>query len=366
MKLARRIIFHLLQFWLHVGYRLYFRRVILIDHRKVPKERPIILAPNHQNSFFDAMMSAIFVPQRFTFLARADVFRHRWFRKVMYLVSCLPAYRTTDGFAKVRNNEGTFQQCQRLLDDDESLLIFPEGNQDFGYQLRPLKKGLARIALEYTQRTGEDVPVVPVGLHFENYRAFDSRLIVAFGDPLPALNFVQTYKENPSLGLKRLTEELAAELNGLVISNGDPAQKDDVNRYLFSVADFVDTYDWRRAVAAVNDGSFRNDVVAMKPPVKNWLHWLGTPVAVAGFLLFILPFLVMRWLTKIISPDEYFLPSVEFVLFLTIFPWYIFFLSVAAGIFTENVLAGLICFFLAPLIGKYFLLWRRNVTPDKA
>lgn len=361
MRLARRIIFHILQFWLHVGYRLYFRRVILIDHRKVPEERPVILAPNHQNSFFDAMMSAIFVPQRFTFLARADVFRHRWFRKVMYLVSCLPAYRTTDGFAKVRNNESTFQQCQRLLDEDESLLIFPEGNQDYGYELRPLKKGLARIALEYTHRTGDNVPVIPVGLHFEEYHAFDSRLVVSYGDPLPSLNFVQTYAENPSLGLRRFTEELHHELDGLVISNNDPEQKEAINRYLFSVSEYQDTNDWQKAVAAVNDGSYRNDEVALRPPKKQPLHWLGTPVAILGLALFILPFLLMRVLTKLISPDEYFAPSVEFVLFLIIFPWYILLLSVAFGVWTNSFILAILFFFVAPLIGKYFLMWRRKV-----
>lgn len=360
MKLARRIIFHLLQFWLHVGYRLYFRQVILIDHRKVPDDRPVILAPNHQNSFFDAMMSAIFVPQRFTFLARADVFRHRWFRKVMYLVSCLPAYRTTDGFAKVRNNESTFQQCQQLLDDDESILIFPEGNQDFGYRLRPLKKGLARIALEYSNRTGENVPVVPVGLHFENYRAFDSRLVVAFGNTLPSLNFLQTFKENPSLGLKRFTDELAAELNDLVISNDDPEEKEKINRYLFSV-DYQSTRDWKNAVAAVNSRSYLNDQIALKPPVKSYLHWLGTPVALAGLVIFVLPYLLLRWLARIISPDEFFAPSVEFVIFLTIFPWYIAVCAIIVCICSGSIAAAVLFFLFAPVCGKYFLMWRRKL-----
>lgn len=360
MRLARRIIFYLLQFWLHVGYRLYFRRVVLLGHKKVPNQKPIILAPNHQNSFFDAMMTAIFVPQRFTFLARADVFRHRWFRKVMYLVSCLPAYRTTDGFAKVRNNEGTFEQCQRLLEDDESILIFPEGNQEFGYRLRPLKKGLARIALDYTQRTGEDVPVVPVGIHFEDYRSLDKRLVIAFGNPLSSLNFANTFEESASVGLRRFTEELRKELDTICVSNDDPDQKDDINRYLFS-ADYNDTSDWRDMVKNVNDGSYRNDKLALAPHQKQRLHWLGTPFAFVGLVIFILPYALLQWLTNLISPDKYFAPSVEFVLFLTIFPWYIFFLSVAVSIWTASFWAGVMFFVAAPLAGKYFMAWRRNV-----
>lgn len=361
MREARRIIFYLLQFWLHVGYRLYFRRVILIDRHKVPDERPVILAPNHQNSFFDAMMSAIFVPQRFTFLARADVFRHKWFRKIMYLVSCLPAYRSKDGFSKVRDNEATFEQCQQLLDSDESILIFPEGNQEFGYRLRPLKKGLARIALEYTRRTGENIPVIPVGMHFEDYRAFDKRLVVAFGSPVYSLNFLKTFEENPSLGLRRFTEELRSEMDGLCVSNDDPDQKDKINRYIFSEDSYPNAEDWRKRVTAINDGVYLNDQLAIRPERKNYWHLLGTPVALAAFLIFIIPYLLLRWVTNLLSPDIYFAPSVEFVLFLTIFPWYIFFLSVAAGIISGSFLAGLLFFAAAPLAGKYFLAWRRGV-----
>lgn len=360
MRTARRIIFYLLQFWLHIGYRLYFRRVVLLGHKKVPDQKPIILAPNHQNSFFDAMMTAIFVPQRFTFLARADVFRHRWFRKIMYLVSCLPAYRTKDGFASVRNNEGTFEQCQRLLDSDESILIFPEGNQEFGYMLRPLKKGLARIALDYTHRTGEDVPVVPVGIHFEDYRAFDKRIVVAFGNPLSTLNFKKTFEENPSMGLRRFTEELRSEMDPLCISNDDPAQKDAINEYIFSL-EYSDIKGWRDMVDTVNSGKYRADENVLKLPKKQPLHWLGTPLALVGFGLFVLPFVLLRWLTNLISPDKYFAPSVEFVLFLTIFPWYIFFLSFAVSIWTASFWAGVVFFVAAPLAGKYFLAWRRNV-----
>lgn len=361
MQLARRIVFYILQFWLHIGYRFYFRRVILVGHKKVPRQHPIILAPNHQNSFFDAMMTAIFVPQRFTFLARADVFGHRWLRKLVYLVSCLPAYRTKDGFSKVRQNEGTFEQCQRLLDSDESLLIFPEGNQFFGYKLRPLKKGLARIALEYTDRTGEDVPVVPVGIHFEEYRCLNQRIAVAFGDPISTLNFLHGYRENPSVGLRQFTEALHAEMDKLCVSNDDEAQKDAINRYLFSQTEYNEVSDWTELVANVNDGSYAGDEQALAPPKKQPLHWLGTPFALAGFVLFILPYLLLRWLTDVISPDEYFAPSVEFVLFLTIFPWYGLFLAIAVGVLTANVWLGLAAFVVAPLLGKYFFAWRRNV-----
>jgi hypothetical protein len=241
-------------------------------------------------------------------------------------------------------------------------LIFPEGNQEFGYKLRPLKKGLARIALEYTKRTRDDVSIIPVGLHFEDYRAFDKRLVVSFGDRFSSLNFSKMYDEVPSLALRRFTEELQKELNSLCISNDDPAQKDAINRYIFSASGYRDANDWRERVAAINSGKYLEDELALQEPQKQRLHWLGTPIALAGLAIFILPYVLLKWLTRLISPDKYFAPSVEFVLFLTIFPWYIFFVSVAFSILTSSVGLGFLFFVAAPLMGKYFLAWRRNIT----
>jgi len=354
MKLARRIVFYILQFWLHVGYRFFFRKVILIDHRKVTHHKPIILAPNHQNSFFDALMTAIFVPQRFTFLARADVFKNPFLRGFLYLVSCLPVYRPRDGYSTVKNNGETFDQCHQLLLEDESLLIFPEGNQDFGWRLRELKKGVARISLNHNKATGENVPVVPVGIHFEDYLAFNKRIVVAFGREMSSESYLELYKTNPSLALSKMTNHLRDELNTLCISNDDPNRRNEINNLIFS-ENYPNAETWRKRVAEINSNSY----TAVPEEKKQLWHWLFTPVALVGMAIFILPYGLMQWLTSKLSPDIYFAPSIQITLFLFIFPWYLF--AIACTIWAFGFAGYAILFFvIAPFLGKYSLLWLRN------
>lgn len=354
MKLARRIVFYILQFWLHVGYRFFFRKVILIDHRKVTNHKPIILAPNHQNSFFDALMTAIFVPQRFTFLARADVFKNPIMRGILYLVSCLPVYRPRDGFSTIKNNGETFDQCHQLLLEDESLLIFPEGNQEFGWKLRELKKGVARISLNHNKVTGENVPVVPVGIHFEDYLAFNKRIVVAFGNEMASENYLELYKTNPSVALIKMTNDLKEELNTLCISNDEPTKRDEINNLIFSDK-YPNAEIWRKRVSEINNHSYK----VISQPTKQAWHWLFTPIALIGMVLFILPYALMQLLTKKLSPDIYFAPSIQFTLFLFIFPWYIFALACTIWAF-GFALYALLFFVVAPFFGKYSLVWWRN------
>jgi 1-acyl-sn-glycerol-3-phosphate acyltransferase len=358
MKTARRIVFYILQFWLHVGYRFFFRKVILIDHRKVTNHKPIILAPNHQNSFFDALMTAIFVPQRFTFLARADVFKNPVMRFILYLVSCLPVYRPRDGFATIKNNGETFDQCQQLLIEDESLLIFPEGNQQFGWRLRELKKGLARIALNYTVQKSENLPVVPVGIHFEDYLAFNKGIVVAFGSEITSENYTALYRENPSVALNKMTSDLRSELDTLCISNEDAARRDEINQLIFA-GSYPNAASWRKRVAGINNNSYSAEEVRATRFKKNALHWLFTPVAFLGLVIFILPYSLMQTLTRKLSPDEYFAPSIQFTLFLFIFPWYLFLVAVTISLISTGW-TGIAFFVVAPFIGKYTLLWHRH------
>ena len=60
----------------------------------------------------------------------------------------MPVYRIQDGVDSLKNNETIFQQCVRILSSKNTLILLPEGNHSGYWRLRPLKKGLARIAFQ--------------------------------------------------------------------------------------------------------------------------------------------------------------------------------------------------------------------------
>ena len=57
----------------------------------------------------------------------------------------IPVFRFRDGLANVKKNAGAFEQTRALLKSKKSILIFPEGNHQASYYLRPLQKGIAGL-----------------------------------------------------------------------------------------------------------------------------------------------------------------------------------------------------------------------------
>ena len=76
-----------------------------------------------------------------------------------------------------------FESCFEVLEEGRTLCIFPEGISHNDPQLKQLKTGAARIALESEERHGwkQGVQLVPVGLNFRRAPRLRSRVTIDFG-----------------------------------------------------------------------------------------------------------------------------------------------------------------------------------------
>jgi 1-acyl-sn-glycerol-3-phosphate acyltransferase len=159
----------------------YFSRWQVEGREKVPSGA-LIFASNHRNAFLDAVLIACSTPQNPWFVTRADVFRKPIVRKMLSLLRMLPVYRFRDGFTSMKQNRQVIESCAEKLNSGDSILIFPEGNHGPWHRLRPLQKGIARIAL-YDDLNHSAI-IVPTGIFYESLSGFRSRVLVKFGDPL--------------------------------------------------------------------------------------------------------------------------------------------------------------------------------------
>ncbi len=62
-----------------------------------------------------------------------------------------------------------------------------------------------------------DIHIVPVGIDYEDYQAFRSKLILNFGKPIPVSKFYKSYQENPAIGINAIKDELASKIKPLII-----------------------------------------------------------------------------------------------------------------------------------------------------
>ncbi len=204
------------------------RRILVHGAERVPRDRPVLLAVNHTNAFWDAVLvaGALPVAQRVRFLARGDVFRHPLANRLLRAIGILPVYRFRDGYASLKGNDATFRASTDALAAGGTVLIFPEGQCQPVPQLQPLMKGCARLALQALDGGAEHLVVVPVGLSFAQHGRFRADVALAFGEPLPAAAWRPSDTLPPAAAVRGLTAELHARLRALVVHLDDPALRD--------------------------------------------------------------------------------------------------------------------------------------------
>ncbi len=206
--------YHLLRRYTKLAFLLYYKRVEQIDMNNIPRTEANILALNHQNTLSDPLAVAAFIPFNPTFLTRADVFKNPKVANFLYFLNMIPIYRQRDGGDTLKKNEEVFNICIYRLNQKKSILIFPEGSHEGKYRVRPLKKGLARIAFNAAERSNFTLPIYlqPIGVNYTHYTNFQSSLNVWYGTPFDISPYYDTYKEDSNKAVMDLTRRLRVEI----------------------------------------------------------------------------------------------------------------------------------------------------------
>ena len=206
-------------------HSIFYSEICIINPENVPAKGPVIFAPNHQNALMDALAILLLVDKQPVFMARADIFKKKTVGRILNFLKIIPVFRIRDGVDSLSNNTESFGIALRALGYGQAVGIMPEGNHGDKQVLRPLKKGIARFALNAQENFGKTIPVklVPVGIEYSHYTAFRSKLLVIFGKPIDVTEFLDEYKVNPQVAYNSLRERLASEMkkNMINISNSD-------------------------------------------------------------------------------------------------------------------------------------------------
>lgn len=220
--------YHLLKSYHDFFFKIYFNTTV-VGIKDVPFEKSLIFAANHQNSLIDAL--AILTSRRCqpVFLARADVFKTPTLRKILTFLKILPVYRIRDGYQNLSLNDDIFRKTLDVLKNHNGICILPEGNHFGQRRLRPLKKGIARIAFQAEDACeGKlNIHIIPVGLNYSNYVNFRSKLLVRFGKPIAISKYLDLYRQNPALAYNALIEELEVGMKAEMIQIDDEAYYDE-------------------------------------------------------------------------------------------------------------------------------------------
>ncbi len=214
----KSILYDLLRTYVRVCIALFYRKIKITSKHKVPGTGPFIFAPNHQNAVMDTMaiLYATWVDP--VFMARADVFNNALVASILRFLKILPVYRIRDGFREVKKNDAVFREALGVLKRKNPLCIMPEGNHGDKRRLRRLVKGIFRIALQAQENAkDEHVKILPVGIDYSSYTAYQSDLLINFGNLVDVHEYLPLYNQNPALAINELKDHVAREMRKLMI-----------------------------------------------------------------------------------------------------------------------------------------------------
>ncbi len=125
-------------------------RLTVTGQEAMPPYGPLLVASNHL-SLNDAGTLVVALPRRFVFLAKKELWENPVGRFYCNAVGAVPLDRERGGGEALR-------YALRALEQDQAILMFPEGRISPTAQLQKARTGLAWLALK-TQ-----APILPVGI----------------------------------------------------------------------------------------------------------------------------------------------------------------------------------------------------------
>ncbi len=370
--IRNKFIDHLQRLWYEVvwvgvfiSFRFYFRRWQVANYPKMGRKEPVIYVANHQNAFLDAL--AIIMSQRRhpLFLVRANIFAKKLARFALRSLNMLPIYRLRDGKENLAKNDAIIQDCiDMLIDGRQPVAIFVEGNHNLKRSLRPLKKGVSRIAFSALEQTDFtlDLKIVPIGLTYSKHTRFRSDLLVNYGAPISIKDYLDVYRHNPNKAHLELIRDIEKRLEPLMVNIADHQHYEEIEQAWINQHQEYDNmlteleHD-QQLIARLTQEARAGRLQPAPPtarPAKPLQALLGFPAFAVGLLNTLPLFYIMRQLIGKLVTDIHFYGSIKVGAAMVLAP--LVFGLQATGVYAltgGNVILSWFYFFASPFFGTF-------------
>jgi len=297
----------ILRIKIKIALHFYFSKIKVYGKNNIPKNKAILLVANHQNALVDPLLVATHTRLKPYFLTRASVFNKSFIAKLLDFIRMIPIYRVRDGIGNMEKNKETFEKSTEVLFKKGTIVIFGEGNHNIHRNMRPLKKGFARIAYQALEANPDlDLVILPVGLNYGNHQRTGSKVSIFFG---PTIDPKVFYPQFDPL-IKAVEEALEPLVSHIPEENYDQIQEE-------LILNRIDLTEPENVRSFLSGHSNSPDPKPYSPP-----YFTNKVMKVFHFPIY--------WIWLLIAPkieDPAFIATFKFVIGLVAVPlWYIFIL----------------------------------------
>jgi 1-acyl-sn-glycerol-3-phosphate acyltransferase len=344
------------------SFHIYVKHYQVIEAYKVKKKDSVIYASNHGNAFYDAF-SIVFSDSKIAvFLTRAGVFGSRLANFWLGVFYMMPIYRQRDGIKAVAKNQEILSTCIDLLNEGRhAIAMFPEGNHNMRLGLRPLQKGIARMAFEALEKYPEmNLKIIPIGINYSAPMNFRANVLVLKGEPIYIQAYFELYQENKALAIKKLLDDLSVAMQQLTLEIPSEGYEEIYSNYIKYRKHGKDL-----KMNFENDKALIKDLVDGKIPegfVPNnsgqalllFRRLITLPIGVIAWISNIIPIILIRLLVKKVVSDPHFIDSIKYAGATFLFPILYFIQALVIYLILENAWLAACYFILIPFISKFY------------
>ena len=194
---------------------LFFGKIEITGQENIPQQDSVIVAPTHR-SRWDALLVPYAVGRMVSgrdlrFMVSANEVKgiQGWFVRRM---GGFPVDTERPKIGSIRHS------IELLQEDDEMLVIFPEGGIYRDNVVYPLKRGVALIALEAeAAKPDRNVKILPISVHYSQpIPTWGTNVNINIGEPLKVGDYLSNSLRKSS---QHLTGDLQASLETLYEKN---------------------------------------------------------------------------------------------------------------------------------------------------
>src|SRR5262249_51520495 len=124
-----------------------------------------------------------------------------------------PVFRVRDGFAGRDRNDEVFEYCLDKMAKKRVVTVYVEGEHHLEKHVRPVQKGIARIAFAaYERHRQDELQIIPAGCNYMFGDRARDEVTVNIGAPIYVRDYWESYQTNPAQTIQKICGDIEIAL----------------------------------------------------------------------------------------------------------------------------------------------------------